>query len=79
MSSRNLAHVHRQGNFTPSPLTELVNNHIYDGRENDIVFMGQYTTHFICSFNMEYYPFDIQICNMTFMLAVQQNKTYPYQ
>ena len=33
--------------------------------------MGQYTTHFICTFNMEYYPFDIQKCNMTFMLAVQ--------
>lgn len=59
----------RQGSFETPPLTELVNNHIFSGNENDIVAIRDYTTQFICNFNMQFYPFDIQECEMTFMLT----------
>ena len=62
--------VTRQGSFETPPLTELVNNHIFSGEENDIVTSQDYTTRFICSFNMQYYPFDKQECQMKFMLTV---------
>ena len=65
-----LVTVRRRGGFVPSPLTELVNNHLYDGKENDILYWGKYTTQFICSFNMQFYPFDIQECHMEFMFSV---------
>ena len=70
MDSKSLVAVERQSGFTTSPLEELVNNHIYPGGENDISFHMSFTTEFVCSFNMDFYPFDIQECHMTFMLRV---------
>ena len=70
LNDKDLITVSRHGGFVTTPLTEVVNNHIFNGRENDIMVLGDYTTRFICSFNMQYYPFDIQECRMTFMLTV---------
>ena len=71
MDSKCLVAVNRQSGFATSPIEELVNNHIYPGASNDINFYRSYTTSFVCSFNMDFYPFDVQECHMTFMLRVR--------
>ena len=71
MDSKCLVAVNRQSGFATSPIEELVNNHIYPGVSNDINFYRSYTTSFVCSFNMDFYPFDVQECHMTFMLRVR--------
>ena len=68
--SRSAVTIIRNGNFSISPKEELRNDHIYDGKENDISITRTYNTDFDCDFNMGYYPFDIQQCNMNFILGV---------
>ena len=60
----------RKGGFRKSPEVELYNNHLYNGDENDILISRMYTTDFECKFSMHYYPFDIQYCEMNFVLEV---------
>ena len=61
----------KHGEFRKSPDVELHNNHLFDGAENDILISRMYTTDFECKFSMHYYPFDIQNCEMNFVLEVE--------
>jgi hypothetical protein len=67
--------VDRRGSYKISPNHELYNNHIYSGNENMMIMSRVYYVEFLCEFYMEYYPFDSQHCNMTFILQVL-NKTH---
>ncbi len=62
--------VARTGNFTINPSQELYTNHLYNGWDNNITMSRTYSVDFLCTFNMMYYPFDRQECNMTFVLPV---------
>ena len=62
--------INRSGPYEASPMTEIYNNHIYAGDENELLLTRIYTTSFTCDFNMAQYPFDIQECNMIFILKV---------
>ena len=53
-------------------MTEIHNNHIYEGNENELILDRIYTTSFTCDFNMALYPFDVQECNLIFVLKVIQ-------
>ena len=53
-------------------MTEIHNNHIYAGSENELLLARIYTTSFTCDFNMALYPFDVQECNLIFVLKVIQ-------
>ena len=68
--SRSAVTIIRSGNFAVSPQEILRNNHIYDGKENDITITRTYNTDFDCNFDMGFFPFDIQQCNMNFILGV---------
>ena len=50
----------------------LHNNHLFDGTQNNIVIARDYMTTFLCDFDMQWYPFDIQKCNMSFILQANQ-------
>ena len=63
----------KHGEFRKSPDVELHNNHLFDGAENDILISRMYTTDFECKFSMHYYPFDIQNCELNFVLEVGYN------
>ena len=54
-------------------MTEIHNNHIYAGNENELLLSRIYTTSFTCDFNMALYPLDVQECNMIFILKVVEN------
>ena len=60
----------RDGRPRTSPLEMLNNNHLYEGKANNISIARNHSEDFECDFNMEYYPFDIQICTMNFILGV---------
>ena len=60
----------RNGGFTLSPNNELHNNRVYKGTENPLSISRVYSADFECKFAMQYYPFDIQQCNMNFILEV---------
>ena len=44
---------------------------IYDGSENPLFMSRVYDIEFLCSFQMEWYPFDTQTCYLEFMLDGQ--------
>ena len=60
--------VHRFSSHAVSPSDQLHNNHLFDGAVNDIGISRHYMTTFLCDFDMMWYPFDIQKCNMSFIL-----------
>ena len=62
--------VNRTGNATESAMTDLQNNHIYSGDENDLILQRIFTEKFICEFQLQYYPFDTQVCDMIFIMQV---------
>ena len=62
--------INRIGKATPSGIQELYNNHLYSGEENHLMLSRTFTTEFICSFQLENYPFDTQVCTMVFVMKV---------
>ena len=62
--------ISRNGSFRISPNYELHNNRLYQGKDNQISISRVYSADFECKFAMQYYPFDIQQCNMNFILEV---------
>ena len=51
-------------NFKLSDKTNFQNTRLFKGDENVIDFYKQYTTKWVCDFDMRWYPFDNQICRM---------------
>ena len=66
----------RNGSFRISPNSELHNNRLYQGKDNQISISRVYSADFECKFAMQYYPFDIQQCNMNFILEVISETDY---
>jgi hypothetical protein len=62
--------IERHGNYTISSTQDLHINHYYQGRDNYMLIHRSYDSNFICVFDMQYFPFDTQACNMTFILQV---------
>ena len=62
--------IKRMGKHHASPINHLNNNHLYLGKENDIVLSRIFTTKFICEYELKQYPFDTQICEMVFVMQV---------
>ena len=54
-----------------SPLTTLTNERIFDGNQAAFTVSKYFLVDFICSFKMEKYPFDDQVC--------EANMTAPYE
>ncbi len=59
--------VHLQGNSSPSPAAESDERHLFPGAENPLVYGRHHNIQFQCSFDMTYYPFDVQRCHMIFL------------
>ena len=62
--------INRTGSAIESPILNLYNNHIYGGDENDLILQRIFTEKFICEFQLQYYPFDTQVCDMIFTMQV---------
>ena len=64
--------IRRNGTYSMSSIQELHNNHYYSGADSYITISRMYSADFECQYAMGYYPFDIQECNMNFLLEVKQ-------
>ena len=49
-------------------MEKVENQQTFAGDENSITLSRFYNTRFICNYNMQWYPFDIQVCDLTLSL-----------
>ena len=42
---------------------------VYEGASNEIEMNRVYEIDFICTYDMQYYPFDIQVCTVDMIMA----------
>ncbi len=57
----------RLGVPAPAPVWEADERRLYSGAENPLVYGRHHNIQFQCSFDMTYYPFDVQRCHMIFL------------
>ena len=62
--------INRTGDSIRSPINQLYNDQLYKGSENNFILRRVLTRKFICEFQLQNYPFDTQVCNMTFVMQV---------
>ena len=65
-----------QFNYTISDDTVPNNIYIFDGENNMLESHRSYTTDFICEFQMFWYPFDTQHCELNFTLQANLDKLH---
>ena len=68
LDARTSVNIERRGPFTLSKPFELENIRYYKGAENPLIMRRYYDERFLCNFNLEWYPFDIQRCLMIFTM-----------
>ena len=56
--------VKKQGSFELSSITELENIQVYSGSENPLILSQFYNMRFLCNYEMQWVPFNIQKCTM---------------
>ena len=76
--SKSIITIERNGAADISPLTDVQNNHMYKGSENELILERVYTTSFICEFELSSYPFDVQKCSMIFVMQVTKQELTGY-
>ena len=54
----------REGNYTRSDSSMVEEIDIFKGKENKLNFQMTYTKTFRCEYQLQMYPFDIQVCSM---------------
>ena len=55
-----------QNEFDPIAVTTVDNAYVYSGKENKHFISKEFTTLWLCQFDMKWYPFDTQECKMQF-------------
>ena len=56
--------VAKQGNFSLAHLSEVEHHQIFKGSENSLTMTRFYNIRFLCHYEMQWYPFDTQSCEM---------------
>ena len=74
MDKKIIAKIIPSANFTyeRGDMSQKNNKYIFKGSENSIFMSRAYDTHFLCEYDMAFYPFDSQICTMDITLNVVQ-------
>ena len=62
--------IKRTGKYRVSAINKLYNNHLYLGKENDIVMSRSFTNKFVCEYQLQLYPFDRQVCSIILVMQV---------
>lgn len=65
---RSQVFVRRRGEPQQDDRRRLVQNFVYLGADTEIVKQNSYTVKFLCAFDLTWYPFDIQTCDIAFSL-----------
>ena len=56
--------VSKEGDFTPAGIEENENIQYFQGSDNPILLRRFYNSRFLCDYKMQWYPFDVQRCNL---------------
>ena len=56
--------VNKTGDFTPAGIDENENIQYFRGYDNPILLRRFYNSRFLCDYKMQWYPFDVQKCNL---------------
>ncbi|XP_023345924.1 uncharacterized protein LOC111714922 isoform X2 [Eurytemora carolleeae] len=56
--------IQKQGDYYLSGLDEYSNREYYRGEENPLTLSRFYNTRFLCQYDLQWYPFDIQNCQL---------------
>ena len=60
--------IKKSGNFSLTEMDQVENQQKFLGGENSLILSRFYNTRFICHYNMQWYPFDVQVCHLTLSL-----------
>ena len=71
IDSKSSLTVTKLANYTKSPLYQLDEVAYYEGRENPITYRRKFKKLFSCHFQLYFYPFDTQVCLLSFLLSLQ--------
>ncbi len=58
----------RQASFTRTPMSDLQNSYLFNGKDNPLTISRVYSSKFLCDFDMSVYPFDTQKCSIIFVM-----------
>ena len=61
LSLQSQVEVRRSGNFSRSKIDVVDEINIFKGEENDLIWTENYSKSLKCVFNLEMFPFDIQV------------------
>ena len=53
-------------NLLCSTIHSIFSGNFFSGGENLIYLLNEYYTEFICEYDLKFYPFDTQVCEMKF-------------
>ena len=70
--------VMREGNFTRSPIEEVDEVEIFEGAENRLTMNQTYTWEFQCKYELQRYPFDMQVGRIRFTIALRELHSYTF-
>ena len=56
--------IRKQGSFSLSKVEDVENQQFFQGRDNSMTMTRFYNIRFICNYEMQWYPFDIQRCQL---------------
>ena len=56
--------IEQNGDFVYAPNSEYENKLYYKGSENPLQYSRYFCIKFDCQFNMKFYPFDVQVCQL---------------
>ena len=65
--------VKREGNFTQNTMEDLDNTYMFRGEDNPLDMSRVYETEWICDYQMNWYPFDTQVCSMVISVSEDLN------
>ena len=57
--------------YKTADMGNLNNGFLYDSMNNELITMNEFTVKWICNYQMQWYPFDLQTCFMEFNLLHQ--------
>ena len=64
VDKRVIASISRFGNSEDGGMEEAIKTFYFHGADNPITFSRIYDIHFLCSYDMAWYPFDLQRCEL---------------
>ena len=57
-------YIEKKGKPVIGPTSDIHETYYYSGQENKVVFIAEYEHTFHCSFDLQCFPFDTQVCGM---------------